>query len=78
VLDVDADMLGEARRRLARFGDRVSFHEGSFLDPLPPPTQWSLRSRSFTFLRARDEDALYRAIHDALTPVAWSSTSTPP
>src|SRR5207302_2056730 len=35
VLDVDADMLGEARQRLARFTDRVSFHEGSFLDPLP-------------------------------------------
>src|SRR5450755_2267425 len=35
VLDVDANMLGEARRRLARFADQVTFHEGSFLDPLP-------------------------------------------
>jgi len=35
VLDVDADMLGEARRRLARFANRVSFQEGSFLEPLP-------------------------------------------
>jgi tRNA (cmo5U34)-methyltransferase len=35
ILDVDTAMLGEARRRLARFGDRVAFREGSFLDPLP-------------------------------------------
>jgi hypothetical protein len=28
-------MLGEARRRLVGYGDRVAFHEGSFLDPLP-------------------------------------------
>lgn len=36
VLDVDADMLAEARRRLAGVADRVSFQEGSFLDPLLP------------------------------------------
>src|SRR3977135_1205292 len=35
VLDVARAMLDEARRRLARFGDRVEFREGSFLDPLP-------------------------------------------
>src|SRR5712691_10064517 len=35
VLDVDRAMLGEARRRLAPFGGRVEFREGSFLDPLP-------------------------------------------
>src|SRR5262249_38672976 len=35
VLDVDPDMLGEARRRLATFDDRVDFRQGSFLDPLP-------------------------------------------
>ena len=34
VLDVDTDMLGEARRRLERFADRVAFREASFLDPL--------------------------------------------
>jgi ubiquinone/menaquinone biosynthesis C-methylase UbiE len=39
VLDVDADMLDEARRRLADAAGRVSFHEGSFLDPLPPHTR---------------------------------------
>src|ERR1700757_3752085 len=35
VLDVDPDMLDEARRRLAHYGDRVSFVERSFLGPLP-------------------------------------------
>jgi len=35
VLDVDSDMLGEARLRLDPFADRVAFQEGSFLDPLP-------------------------------------------
>jgi ubiquinone/menaquinone biosynthesis C-methylase UbiE len=35
VLDVDAEMLAEARRRLARFADRVSFQQGSFLDACP-------------------------------------------
>ena len=34
VLDVDRDMLGEARRRLTGY-ERVAFQEGSFLDPLP-------------------------------------------
>src|ERR1700757_2525449 len=35
VLDVDADMLGEARRRLARFADRVFFYQGTFFEPSP-------------------------------------------
>src|ERR1700716_926520 len=30
VLDVDKDMLREARRRLVSFADRVAFREGSF------------------------------------------------
>src|SRR3984957_6716739 len=35
MLDVDREMLAEARRRLARYGYRVEFQAGSFLDPLP-------------------------------------------
>jgi tRNA (cmo5U34)-methyltransferase len=68
VLDVDAEMLGEARRRLARFGDRVSFHEGSFLDPLPEADAVvaSLALHHVHELRAKT--ALYRMIYDALTP----------
>ncbi|HET6866819.1 MAG TPA: class I SAM-dependent methyltransferase [Solirubrobacteraceae bacterium] len=68
VLDVDADMLAEARRRLAGFGDRVSFEEGSFLDPLPAADAVvaSLALHHVHDLEAKT--ALYRAILDALSP----------
>jgi tRNA (cmo5U34)-methyltransferase len=59
VLDVDPEMLVEARRRLAAFGDRVSFHEGSYLDPL-------LALHHVHDLHAKTQ--LYRSIHDALSP----------
>jgi tRNA (cmo5U34)-methyltransferase len=35
LVDVDTEMLDEARRRLAPFAERVRFREASFLDPLP-------------------------------------------
>jgi tRNA (cmo5U34)-methyltransferase len=68
VLDVDRDMLGEARRRLARFGDRVEFREASFLDPLPAADAVvaSLALHHVHDLGAKTD--LYRAIHDALAP----------
>ncbi len=68
VLDVDADMLAEARRRLARFADRVSFHHGSFLEPLPAADAVvaSLALHHVHDLRAKT--ALYRAIHNTLSP----------
>jgi tRNA (cmo5U34)-methyltransferase len=66
VLDVDVDMLDEARTRLAGFADRVAFHEGSFLDPLPAADAVvaSLALHHVHDLGAKT--ALYRAIHDAL------------
>jgi tRNA (cmo5U34)-methyltransferase len=68
VLDVDADMLAEARRRLAGFGDRVSFEQASFLDPLPVADAIvaSLALHHVHDLEAKT--ALYRAIYDALSP----------
>ena len=68
VLDVDPDMLGEARRRLARHADRVAFHRGSFLDPLPAADAVvaSLALHHVHDLAAKV--ALYRAIHEALPP----------
>lgn len=68
VLDVDADMLGEARRRLGRFGDRVAFHEGSFLGPLSAADAAvaSLALHHVHDLEAKT--ALYRAIRDSLSP----------
>jgi tRNA (cmo5U34)-methyltransferase len=68
VLDVDRAMLGEARRRLARFGDRVELREGSFLDPLPAA---DAVMASLALHHVHDLDAktdVYRAIHAALAP----------
>jgi tRNA (cmo5U34)-methyltransferase len=68
VLDVDPDMLGEARRRLVGYVDRVAFHEGSFLDPLPAAhaVVASLALHHIHDLPAKTR--LYRAIRDALSP----------
>jgi tRNA (cmo5U34)-methyltransferase len=66
LLDVDPDMLGEARRRLAHFGERVSLHEASFFDPLPAADAVvaSLALHHVHHLEKKTE--LYRTIHDAL------------
>jgi tRNA (cmo5U34)-methyltransferase len=68
VLDVDTAMLGEARRRLARFEGRVEFVEASFLDPLPAAdaVMASLALHHVHDLGAKTD--LYRAIHAALPP----------
>ncbi len=68
LIDVDAEMLTEARRRLDGFGDRVAFQEGSFLDPLPAAdaivASLALHHLHDIELKTR----VYRAIHAALTP----------
>ena len=66
VVDVDADMLGEARRRLARFGDRVSFHQGSFLEPLPAADAVVASLALHHVHDLQSKTALYGAIHDVL------------
>jgi tRNA (cmo5U34)-methyltransferase len=68
LLDVDRAMLGEARRRLARFGGRVELREASFLDPLPAADAVvaSLALHHVHDLGAKTD--LYRAIHAALAP----------
>lgn len=65
-LDVDEAMLEAARRRLARFGERVGFRAASYLDPLPAAdaVMASLALHHVHDLGAKTE--LYRAIHDAL------------
>jgi tRNA (cmo5U34)-methyltransferase len=68
VLDVDAEMLGEARRRLARFADRVSFHEGSFLEPLLAADAVVACLALHHVHDLRTKTALYRAIHNTLSP----------
>jgi tRNA (cmo5U34)-methyltransferase len=68
VLDVDPDILSEARRRLERFSDRVSFREGSFLGPLPAADAVvaSLALHHVHDLQTKIE--LYGAIRDTLPP----------
>jgi tRNA (cmo5U34)-methyltransferase len=68
VLDVDPDMLAEARRRLADFGARVAFNQASFLDPLPEADAVvaSLALHHVHDLAAKT--ALYGAIREALAP----------
>jgi tRNA (cmo5U34)-methyltransferase len=68
VLDVDANMLSQARLRLAQFADRVSFHECNFLDPLPAA---DAVVASLALHHVHDlgvKTALYRAIHKTLSP----------
>lgn len=66
LLDVDADMLSEARRRLADAAGRVSFHEGSFLDPLPAADAVVASLALHHVHDLETKTALYRAICDAL------------
>lgn len=68
VVDVDRAMLGEARRRLARFGDRVEFREASFLDPLPTADAVTASLALHHVHELGVKADLYRAIHAALTP----------
>ena len=66
LLDVDTEMLEEARRRLAPFAERVRFREASFLDPLPAA---DAIVASLALHHVHELDAktnLYRSIHDAL------------
>lgn len=67
VLDVDADMLAEARRRLAEFGDRVSFRQASFLDPLPAADAVVASLALHHVHDLETKTTLYRAIYDALS-----------
>lgn len=68
VLDVDGEMLAEARRRLAPFGDRVRFSEASFLDELPP-TDAVVASLALHHVHDLErKTALYRAVRASLVP----------
>jgi tRNA (cmo5U34)-methyltransferase len=68
LLDVDPAMLGEARRRLAGYGDRVAFHEGSFLDPLPAADAVVASLALHHVHDLPTKTKLYRTIRDALSP----------
>jgi tRNA (cmo5U34)-methyltransferase len=68
VLDIDPDMLAQARRRLAEFGDRVAFREGSFYDSLPAADAVVASVALHHVHDLEQKVEVYRAVHAALEP----------
>jgi trans-aconitate 2-methyltransferase len=68
-LDGSAAMLAEARRRLARFGDRVSYVQADLATPpLPVEDPVGATLSTATFHRVPDQDAPSRGLADVLRP----------
>jgi trans-aconitate 2-methyltransferase len=67
-LDGSPSMLDEARRRLARFGDRVEYVAADLGQPLPvdPPVDAILSTAAFHWVP--DHDALFRNLAAVLRP----------
>lgn len=68
LLDVDPEMLDQARERLAPFGGRVRFLERSFHDPLPPCDAVAASLSLHHVPAIAEKQDLYRRILDALSP----------
>lgn len=70
-LDASAAMLGEARGRLARFGDQVTYVEADLGKPLPvsPPVDAVLSTATFHWVP--DHDALFENLASVLRPGGW-------
>lgn len=68
LVDVDAEMLGQARHRLARFGDRARFRLRSYDEPFPPCDAFaaSLSLHHLPTLAAKS--ALWARVFGALPP----------
>ena len=68
LIDLDPEMLDQARQRLERFGGRVRFREASFLAPLPQ-CDGAVASLSLHHVPTMDEKrALYGRIRAAIRP----------
>ena len=68
LIDVDGEMLDQARTRLERFGNRARFTRASFLDPLPR-CRGAAASLALHHIPAmHDKRALYRRVFQALEP----------
>src|SRR5215213_6870873 len=66
-LDASTEMLDEAKRRLARFGSRVSFVRADLAEPLPVEPVDAILSTA-TFHWVLDHDRLFRNLADVLRP----------
>jgi trans-aconitate 2-methyltransferase len=70
-LDASAAMLSEARRRLARFDDRIEFVQADLEQPLPvdPPVDAILSTATFHWVR--DHARLFHNLAEILRPGGW-------
>ena len=68
LVDVDPEMLDQARVRLERFGSRARFREQSFLDPLPTCDAVAASLALHHIPEMEDKGTLYRRIHASLRP----------
>ena len=66
LVDVDSEMLDQARARLERFGSRARFRERSFLDPLPACDAVAASLALHHIPEMADKGTLYRRIHASL------------
>ena len=69
-LDLSGGMLLEARRRLARFGERVTFVEADLAKPLPIQPVDAILSTA-TFHWVLDHDVLFANLAAVLRPGGW-------
>ncbi len=69
-LDASAGMLDEARQRLARFGDRVTYVEADLARPLPLDVPVEAVVSTATFHWVPDHDALFRNLAAVMRPGA--------
>ncbi|MDQ3871709.1 MAG: methyltransferase domain-containing protein [Chloroflexota bacterium] len=70
-LDASASMLAEARRRLARFGNRVEYLQADLREPLPLARPIDAVFSTATFHWIVDHDALFANLAAVLAPAAW-------
>ncbi len=68
LVDVDPEMLAQARGRLARFEGRVRVREMSFLAPLPPCDGAAASLALHHVSEMREKRALYGGIRAAIRP----------
>jgi trans-aconitate 2-methyltransferase len=65
-LDASPEMIGVARRRLARWGERTSFVQGDLLAGAPGPVDAVLSTATFHWIH--DHDRLFASLAQALVP----------
>lgn len=68
LIDVDPEMLAQARARLERFEGRVVFREMSFLDALPPCDAAAASLALHHIPKMAVKRALYGRIHGSIRP----------